>query len=326
MKLRSAAIFVTLAAAMSRAAPAPGSSCLECHDEQGAPFHASVHSALGCTACHTGIKGFPHPDPVAKVNCGSCHSGVAAALASSKHAGAGQQSCATCHGDVHAIVPVKDTRSPVYPLNLPRTCGACHGNKKFAREHGLPDVYSEYMDSIHGFALTKDGLLVAATCSSCHGAHDILDPRNPRSRTSRANIPATCGACHQGIERKYLRRDSRQSASGRRRPRAGLHQLPHRAPDRQRARGGLPDEDHGDLRKLPPGEVQNLPRYLPRPGVGAGLRRDGALLGLPWRARHSSQVRLQVSGGAGEPGANLRQVPRRRQRQLRDLFAARGFS
>lgn len=61
------------------------------------------------------------------------------------------------------------------------------------------------MDSIHGFALTQDGLLVAATCSSCHGAHDILDPKNPKSRTFRGNIPATCGACHQGIQQEYLR-------------------------------------------------------------------------------------------------------------------------
>jgi hypothetical protein len=47
-------------------------------------------------------------------------------------------------------------------------------------------------------------LLVAATCSSCHGAHDILEHKNPKSRTSRANIPATCGACHEGIENEYL--------------------------------------------------------------------------------------------------------------------------
>jgi Cytochrome c7 and related cytochrome c/Doubled CXXCH motif (Paired_CXXCH_1) len=205
MKLRIAAMLAVAAAAVLRAAPAPDSLCLACHDEKAAPFHSSVHSVLGCTACHSDINGFPHPEHVAKVNCGSCHSDVASALASSVHAHASQQACAACHGDVHAIVAVKDPKSPVYPLNLPRTCGQCHGNKKFAEEHHLPDVYSQYMDSIHGFALTQDGLLVAATCSSCHGAHDILAPGNPKSRTYRTNVPATCGSCHKGIEQQYFR-------------------------------------------------------------------------------------------------------------------------
>jgi predicted CXXCH cytochrome family protein len=200
--MRAAAFLIFAAAAFSAAAQ--DTLCLSCHNEKSSPFHASVHSSVGCAGCHSDIKGFPHPENVAKVACASCHSDAASALASSVHANAAAQPCAACHGDAHAIVPVKDAKSPVYPSNLPRTCGACHGDKKFAQEHGLPEVYSQYMDSIHGFALTKDGLLVAATCSSCHGAHDILPPGNPKSRVNRANVPATCGACHQGIQQQYL--------------------------------------------------------------------------------------------------------------------------
>ena len=203
MKLRIAAVLVTLGMALMRAAPAPDSLCLNCHDEKGAPFHASIHSAQGCTACHTDIKGFPHPDQVAKVNCASCHSGAASALAGSVHASAAKQPCATCHGDVHAIVAVKDPKSPVYPLNLPRTCGECHGSKEFATQHGLTEVYSKYIDSIHGFALTQDGLLVAANCSSCHGSHGILTSKDTKSKTNRANIPETCGTCHAGPLRAF---------------------------------------------------------------------------------------------------------------------------
>jgi hypothetical protein len=203
MKLHIAAVLLTLGTGLAWAAPAADSLCLGCHSEKEAPFHSSVHSALGCTACHSDIKGFPHPEQVAKVNCGSCHTGAASQLTASVHAKAGKQACASCHNDAHTIIAVKDPKSPVYPLNLPRTCGGCHGDKKFVQQHHLPDVYAQYMDSIHGFALTKDGLLVAATCSSCHGAHDILDPKNVKSRTNRANIPATCGACHGGIEQKY---------------------------------------------------------------------------------------------------------------------------
>ena len=202
MRLHIAAV-VLLALAGARARAADDALCLACHEEKGTPVHGSVHASVGCTGCHSDVKTFPHPDQIAKVNCGSCHADAAAALDSSVHAKASPQLCTACHGGAHEIVAVKDPKSPVYPLNLPRTCGTCHANKEFAQQHGLSDVYSEYVDSIHGFALTKDGLLVAATCSSCHGSHDILAPRDPKSKVNRANIPATCGACHNGVEQQY---------------------------------------------------------------------------------------------------------------------------
>jgi len=191
-------------AAFPAFAAATDATCLSCHQEKNTAFHASVHVSNGCTSCHTDIKGFPHPDHIAKVDCGSCHAAAKAALATSVHVNASAQPCVSCHGDSHAIVPVKDPSSAVYASNLPRTCGACHADKKFGEQHHLPNVYSQYMDSIHGFALTKDGLLVAATCSSCHGAHDILSPGNPKSRISREKVPDTCGTCHQGIEKEYM--------------------------------------------------------------------------------------------------------------------------
>lgn len=191
--------------------------CLVCHSEKtladqaghsvyvdGAKQKASVHGSLDCTNCHTFIKGYPHPEHITAVNCGTCHSDEANAVTASIHAKASAEPCLSCHGDPHAIVPVKDPKSPVFTLNIPRTCGACHGNPELAKKFGLPDVYPLYMDSIHGFALTKDGLLVAATCSSCHGTHKILSHINPESRTYRTNIPATCGSCHAGPEDQYF--------------------------------------------------------------------------------------------------------------------------
>ncbi len=205
LKSTIAAVFIAVAimGGAPSAEAASDSLCLQCHDEKGAPFHASIHTALGCTGCHTDIKGFPHPDQVAKVKCGACHSDAAATLGTSVHAGASPQPCEGCHGDAHAITDVKDSKSPVYALNVPRTCGACHGDKKFIQEHRQPDVYAEYMDSVHAFVLVKDGLLSAATCVSCHGGHDVLDPRNPKSHASRLNVSATCGACHPGIQQEY---------------------------------------------------------------------------------------------------------------------------
>jgi Doubled CXXCH motif (Paired_CXXCH_1) len=178
--------------------------CLACHGDEGAAFKTSIHGSLACTGCHNTIRGFPHPENPGKVNCGACHSDAQAALAGSVHAAVAPQPCLSCHGDPHAILPPSDAKSTVYPLNLPRTCGSCHGNAKLAQQYGLPEVYSLYIDSIHGFALTKEGLLVAASCSSCHGSHHILPHTNPQSRTYRSNIPATCGNCHAGPKNAFL--------------------------------------------------------------------------------------------------------------------------
>lgn len=218
----SPARFLAAAALLTAMVFSPGllraqTDCLSCHGNAGMQdasghsisiradvFHSSVHSSLGCTACHSDIKGYPHPANPAPVNCATCHSSEATGVAGSVHASAGPHSCLSCHGDPHAIVSVSDPHSPVYPFNVPHTCGACHGNASLAKAHHLKNVYSEYIDSIHGFALTKDGLLVAANCSSCHGTHHILSHTDPQSPTYRANIPATCGKCHAGIEAQYL--------------------------------------------------------------------------------------------------------------------------
>jgi len=96
---------------------------------------------------------------------------------------------------------VKDPSSKVYPLNLPRTCGSCHGDPDLAKRHRIPvaNAYQLYMDSIHGRALTRSGLLVAANCANCHGAHRILPALDPSSSVHRNNVPVTCGQCHAGV-------------------------------------------------------------------------------------------------------------------------------
>ncbi|HYL78130.1 MAG TPA: hypothetical protein VEU96_28200 [Bryobacteraceae bacterium] len=205
MNWRAVAAF-TLAFAFNVLAATPPKSeeCLSCHDEKGASFQASVHGSMSCTDCHTAIKGYPHPEGMAKVKCDTCHSDTVAGVNTSVHAKASAQPCQGCHGDVHAILRAGDPKSSTYPSNLPRTCGNCHGDGKMANEHGLSAVYSKYMDSIHGFALTKDGLLVAASCSSCHGSHKILSQKDPASRTNRAHIAETCGTCHAGPKNDYL--------------------------------------------------------------------------------------------------------------------------
>ncbi len=204
---RSSIVFAALAlfelaAPALHAAPAP--NCLECHSDKGGPqFKGSIHGSMACTDCHTDIKAFPHPDQVAKVNCSTCHAAAVSKLNQSVHAHSSAQPCLSCHGDAHEILPATDPKSAVYALNIPRTCGNCHGDKKFAAQHNITEVYSQYMDSIHGFALSRDGLLVAATCAACHGSHEIRKHTDPASRVYRGNVADTCGSCHSGIEAVY---------------------------------------------------------------------------------------------------------------------------
>ena len=190
--------------------------CLACHgdltmkDNNGhsigvdsQKFSASSHGSLKCNDCHADIKDYPHPDHPARVQCSICHSDQDAQLRASVHADGNEHPCTSCHGDAHAIFPKSDARSKVYPLNVPNTCGQCHGDNGLAQKHGLPSVYPHYIDSIHGFALSKEGLLVAANCQSCHGSHGIRSHNDPQSPTFKANIPKTCGNCHAKIDAEY---------------------------------------------------------------------------------------------------------------------------
>jgi len=224
---KAASTKATSTKAAAKKKPLTDSDCLSCHNPkvsaklQARPvsvyvnaetFKPSVHASLGCASCHPDIHVFPHPDEVRPVSCAGagCHAKETSAFAGSVHALAEQgkkrrfPACLDCHGNPHGMRAKIDPKSRVYPLNLPRTCGTCHGNPELAKKYGFPDVYPLYMDSIHGFALTTDGLLVAATCASCHGAHDILSRKDPKSRTFHKNVPATCGGCHAGVQAAYL--------------------------------------------------------------------------------------------------------------------------
>jgi len=203
-------------------------TCLACHGMEGftdadgrsifvdgAEYAASVHANFPCVGCHSDVTEVPHEHKIKRLDfeaCGTCHGDVVAAYAKSIHGVAHSSgdpdapSCTNCHGAPHGIRKVTNPDSPVYPLTLPRTCGVCHSNPALAARHDIPvaDAYQLYMDSIHGRALTRSGLLVAANCSSCHGSHDIQPANNPTSKVYRFNIPATCGTCHAGVEKVYF--------------------------------------------------------------------------------------------------------------------------
>ena len=216
------------AAAKPTAGPA-NDDCLACHGDpdaksdlgrlvavDGAKFAESVHGSLDlkCVDCHADLKtfnDFPHESKLAKAVCIDCHQEKVAEFDRSIHASARRQSagsvaatCVDCHS-VHEMRQKTDPKSLTYPLNLPTTCGRCHGDPKvIAAGHiAIGNVADLYKDSIHGKAVSRSGLMVAANCTSCHGSHDIRKKSDPDSRVFRRNIPSVCGSCHEGVKALY---------------------------------------------------------------------------------------------------------------------------
>jgi hypothetical protein len=209
------------APAAQSAAPANG-DCLACHDDdsavradgrpvvvKAAAFDKSIHAGFACVDCHADLAKateFPHAESLAKVACVSCHPDAVEQYRLSTHAKARAQgttvaaTCVDCHG-MHDILPKTDPQSRTYHLNLAATCAKCHGNAEIIAKGHIPsDVTRAFADSIHGRALSRAGLMVAPTCSDCHGAHAILNPKDPNSPVAKGHVPATCGKCHEGIK------------------------------------------------------------------------------------------------------------------------------
>ena len=173
-------------------------------------FKKSVHSELDCIDCHDGIKELLHDKNVPPPNCAGCHEKEGKDYAGSIHGmshkmgASGAAQCWDCHGS-HEILSAKNPASSVYKLNLPATCAKCHSNAKLTKEYQIefPEAANQYMDSIHGAALLKMGLIVAPSCNDCHGAHGIKRSVDRDSPINHANVAKTCGKCHVGIEETY---------------------------------------------------------------------------------------------------------------------------
>lgn len=212
-------------------APAPN-FCVDCHGDIADETAGSIHTrqAVSCSQCHggdptkddmeaakapgTGFLGRPDKKQVVET-CGSCHADIErmnfygirtdqlARYKTSHHGKALLEkgntdvaACTDCHGS-HHVLPVADPNSPVYPLNLPKTCARCHSDQALMDAHNLPsDALKKYESSVHGRALFEKKDLSVANCASCHGSHGAVPP-------GVKDVATTCGKCHVN-ERKYF--------------------------------------------------------------------------------------------------------------------------
>ncbi len=226
------AALCAIAAPARAAAPEGGASggrCVACHPAEKVLFLKSLHANEGvtCVSCHggnadavdqatahgRGFRGRISKQDVPAM-CSSCHSDEDrmrpynlpvdqnALYQTSDHGRRLAKGdlrvavCSDCHG-AHDILPPEDPASRVYALNIPRTCGTCHGDRKLMGE-GVDrgGVYAAYQSSVHAKALFERGNLRAPTCVSCHGVHGAAPPQT-------GDIAKVCGQCHTA-ERRYF--------------------------------------------------------------------------------------------------------------------------
>ena len=206
MRLLLAGLFSLVLAA----APPSAKDCVSCHEVDLVAFEASKHASMGCVGCHSSITRLPHAGKPAAVKCASCHEDQVKAYSKSVHGMAKQNgmadaaTCSSCHGSPHTILGASAPASKVAKKNLADTCGACHSNPDFLAKHKIPFAkpVEAYRLSVHGREVAK-GNASAASCSDCHGSHDILASQDPKARVNRANVADTCGVCHNEVQVVY---------------------------------------------------------------------------------------------------------------------------
>jgi cytochrome b subunit of formate dehydrogenase len=170
----------------------------------------TVHAQVSCIGCHQDASALPHARELAPVSCTPCHAQAARDFALSVHAAAVAAGdpqaprCQTCHTP-HEILPKTDRRSSVHPLNVIAICGDCHSQHTAPTSHGADPgaIVTDYLDSVHGRAVTGAGLPVSATCADCHEHHSVRAAGDPEAATARERIPETCGRCHVGVVETY---------------------------------------------------------------------------------------------------------------------------
>jgi formate dehydrogenase gamma subunit len=174
----------------------------------GQAFLEGNRESAVCTDCHSTHNLFNSLDPRSRVfrknipdTCGRCHQEIAVAYKESIHGRAAlegvQESpvCTDCHGSYVVHSPEGTTFSAGI---VSCSCSDCHKSEQIIPKFDLPaDRIQTYSNSYHGLAARRGDLSVA-DCASCHGYHDVLPSKDPRSSINISNLAKTCGKCHPG--------------------------------------------------------------------------------------------------------------------------------
>jgi cytochrome b subunit of formate dehydrogenase len=200
-------------------------NCLSCHvGEKLAHYKESVHAskkangvvAATCTDCHSThtIQRISDKESLSRKEfdigvCAKCHRGVKEGYMASDHGKAleagtkGAPACIDCHGE-HSVQSATNDSSTTNHKKVAAMCLSCHLDNPDVRVKVGPSAkfVSSYEKSVHGQAV-QHGNERAATCTDCHGSHEMRKGSNPVSKVAKRNIAATCGQCHGDVEEQY---------------------------------------------------------------------------------------------------------------------------
>ena len=171
-----------------------------------------------CSDCHRSHDLKPSSNPASLAhksnvasNCAQCHPGVEEEWSKDVHGSAVKSgdfdapTCTDCH-TAHAIKSSSDKTSSTFCANLSKyTCTYCHSRERLYERYGyVTQKATPYLDMYHG-AGTRSGDSTTASCVSCHTSHNIRAEDDSLSSINKANLPQTCGKCHQRAGPNYAK-------------------------------------------------------------------------------------------------------------------------
>ncbi len=154
----------------------PNASCDNCHDTHS--FNVPPKNSPEHNQWRLGIP----------KTCGAqCHTDQLEAYLGSVH---GQENsknmlaqAAVC-SDCHSAHAVSNTSGDPFKLAVSANCGNCHKAQ-----------LDSYKDTFHG-SITTLGYSYTAKCFDCHGSHQIVRTKDPKSKVHPDNRMKTCQECH----------------------------------------------------------------------------------------------------------------------------------
>lgn len=199
-------------------------TCKSCHFDNYTKTLDSVHYALLakgnlkaplCVDCH-GAHNVTHPGvPKSSISatCSRCHQGIYDQYKGSVHGKVllqdGNSDAPAC-ADCHRAHNIEDPRTSSFRLSTPELCARCHTDEKLMKKYGLSTlVLQTYLKDFHGVTASAHKKeqakpsAVTAVCTDCHGVHDILSVKDPKSSVMKTNLKKVCAKCHSGATENF---------------------------------------------------------------------------------------------------------------------------
>ncbi len=193
--------------------------CKQCHFDEYSRLLDGVHyaalakgneNAPTCVDCHGSHAIQPPAEPRSRISqaCAQCHGAIAAQYVKSVHGKAlveqGNNDVPVCT-DCHHAHNTSNPLSSSWHLEIPQLCARCHTNQQLMAKYGISTaVLTTYVNDFHGMTASLERAEKAqpreftATCTDCHGVHNIARVDQAGMLAIKQRLLTTCQRCHPG--------------------------------------------------------------------------------------------------------------------------------